>query len=115
MNLAPKIIFWKGMLMNTLKADQAMTNEEQKLREIVERWMGKKHPITMQSYVSDLTALISEHYYPKEFISWFRSEEFFDDFDEHIEDGNTYWVRVGFSLIYESIDELYQYYKENEQ
>ena len=43
-----------------------MTNEEQKLREIVERWMGKKHPITMRSYVSDLTALISEHYYPKE-------------------------------------------------
>ena len=27
---------------------------------------GEKHPITMQSYVSDLTALISEHYYPKE-------------------------------------------------
>ena len=24
--------------------------------------MGKKHPITMQSYVSDLTALISEGY-----------------------------------------------------
>ena len=36
------------------------------VRELVERWMGKKHPITMQSYVSDLTALISEHYYPKE-------------------------------------------------
>jgi hypothetical protein len=43
-----------------------MTNEEQKLREIVERWMGKKHPITMRSYVSDLTALISEHYVSKE-------------------------------------------------
>jgi hypothetical protein len=43
-----------------------MTNEEQKLREIVERWMGKKHPITMQSYVSDLTALISEHYVSRE-------------------------------------------------
>jgi hypothetical protein len=43
-----------------------MTNEEQKLREIVERWMGKKHPITMQSYVSDLTALIEEHYVSKE-------------------------------------------------
>ena len=42
-----------------------MTNEEQKLREIVERWMGKKHPITMQSYVSDLTALISENYVEK--------------------------------------------------
>jgi hypothetical protein len=47
-----------------------MTNEEQKLRELVERWMGKKHPITMQSYVSDLTALISEGYYPKEFVEW---------------------------------------------
>ena len=43
-----------------------MTNEEQKLREIVERWMGKKHPITMQSYVSDLTALISEGYVSRE-------------------------------------------------
>jgi hypothetical protein len=39
-------------------------------RELVERWMGKKHPITMRSYVSDLTALISEHYYPKEFVEW---------------------------------------------
>jgi hypothetical protein len=36
------------------------------IRELVERWMGKKHPITMQSYVSDLTALISEHYVAKE-------------------------------------------------
>jgi hypothetical protein len=35
-------------------------------RELVERWMGKKHPITMRSYVSDLTALISEHYVSKE-------------------------------------------------
>lgn len=43
-----------------------MTNEEQKLREIVERWMGKKHPITMRSYVSDLTSLISEHYVSRE-------------------------------------------------
>ena len=35
-------------------------------RELVERWMGKKHPITMRSYVSDLTALISEHYVSRE-------------------------------------------------
>lgn len=35
------------------------------VRELVERWMGKKHPITMQSYVSDLTALISEGYVSK--------------------------------------------------
>ena len=35
-------------------------------RELVERWMGKKHPITMRSYVSDLTALISEGYVSKE-------------------------------------------------
>jgi hypothetical protein len=34
-------------------------------RELVERWMGEKHPITMQSYVSDLTALIGEHYVAK--------------------------------------------------
>ena len=36
------------------------------VRELVERWMGKKHPITMRSYVSDLTALIEEHYVKKE-------------------------------------------------
>ncbi len=73
-----------------------MTNEEQKLREIVERWMGKKHPITMQSYVSDLTALISEDYYPKEFVKWTFRQRFMScghlDFDSSILDLDLeYW------------------------
>jgi hypothetical protein len=36
--------------------------------------MGKKHPITMQSYVSALTALISEHYVAKEEVDKMVSE-----------------------------------------
>ena len=47
-------------------------------RELVERWMGKKHPITMQSYVSDLTALISEHYVAKEEVDKMVSERLRD-------------------------------------
>ena len=95
-----------------------MTNEEQKLREIVERWMGKKHPITMQSYVSDLTALISEkqaEYF--EFVKWIGFESsrlYYRDLDEK-------WIRTIFIIDenpheeYEeyTTDELFNYWKEN--
>ena len=92
-----------------------MTNEEQKLREIVERWMGKKHPITMQSYVSDLTALISEHYYPKEFVEWMLKCGTYSDvpyktftlkWNVNIEPGT--WQ-------YFTTDELFNYWEENER
>ena len=97
-----------------------MTNEEQKLREIVERWMGKKHPITMQSYVSDLTALISEkqaEYF--EFVKWigfYSTTLYYRDVDEK-------WLRTRFDIDgipTEEYDEytteqLFEYWKTNEQ
>ena len=78
-------------------------------RELVERWMGKKHPITMRSYVSDLTALISEGYYPKEFVEW--------------KDKNVMRCYGGWMFNYghtieprfKSNDELFNYWEENER
>ena len=58
---------------------------------------------------------VSEGYYQKEFTKWFRSESFFEKFDENISDGNLFWDRMGTGLIYETIDELLIYWKENEQ
>ena len=97
-----------------------MTNEEQKLREIVERWMGKKHPITMQSYVSDLTALISEkqaEYF--EFVKWigfYSTTLYYRDVDEK-------WLRTRFDIDgipteeYDeyTTEELFEYWKTIEQ
>ncbi len=65
--------------------------------------------------LSDLTALISEHYYPKAFTKWFRSEEFFNEFDEYVEDGKTYWEKPLSILIFETIDELFNYWANNEK
>ena len=92
-----------------------MTNEEQKLREIVERWMGKKHPITMRSYVSDLTALISEHYYPKEFVEWTMMQGIMGIYDRK---GYLYSSALlnlkGFKGD-NTIKNLFNYWKENER
>jgi enoyl-CoA hydratase/carnithine racemase len=51
-------------------------------RELVERWMGKKHPITMRSYVSDLIALIEEHYVKKEEVN-LEVEKRIAEIDQH--------------------------------
>jgi len=89
-------------------------------RELVERWMGKKHPITMRSYVSDLTALISEHYvakedagYPLEFIEWLIKDQeiFFGELNEEYILNDNIHVE-GRKL--QTIDELFAYWKENE-
>jgi len=78
-------------------------------RELVERWMGKKHPITMRSYVSDLTALISEGYYPKEFVMWLS----YNSSHYVIKTQNRWWSNSQDK--YMTLDELYDYWKENEQ
>jgi len=79
------------------------------VRELVERWMGKKHPITMRSYVSDLTALISEGYYPKEFVMWLS----YNSSHYVIKTQNRWWSNSQDK--YMTLDELYDYWKENEQ
>jgi len=80
-------------------------------RELVERWMGKKHPITMRSYVSDLTALISEHYYPKEFLLWTGENcQYYPYTNE--------WMYFEWPMTqqyFEGTDELFNYWKTNEQ
>jgi hypothetical protein len=53
-------------------------------RELVERWMGEKHPITMQSYVSDLTALIGEHYVAKEEVDKMVSERLREELIKYV-------------------------------
>ena len=55
--------------------------------------------------VSDLTALISEHYYPKEFIVWKEGR----CKTSNREGKYLYWEE------YYTLDELYNYWKENEQ
>ena len=71
--------------------------------------MGKKHPITMRSYVSDLTALISEGYYPKEFVMWLS----YNSSHYVIKTQNRWWSNSQDK--YMTLDELYDYWKENEQ
>ena len=58
-----------------------MTNSEQAIREFAEKWgVGyfddgvdygyKPASLKIKECLSDLTALISENYYPKEFVEW---------------------------------------------
>ena len=98
-----------------------MTNEEQKLREFADKWGIREDdeptfdPHTENPYygysrrtkqcLSDLTALISEHYYPKEFVEWFiREEVFMGELTEKFITNN--------HGNFKSLDELYQYWKD---
>ena len=60
-----------------MKAERAMTNEEQKLREFAEKlfpyggaFSAGVIDVQRNRCMQLLTALISEHYYPKEFVEW---------------------------------------------
>ena len=82
-----------------------------KLREIAE-----KHKFGYQEYVdhvvSEYTALISEHYYPKEFLLWTHSQGYwlFDSL-------TCLWVSDEPKAFQEekTTDELFEYWKTNEQ
>ena len=90
-----------------------MTNEEQKLREFISKYVNDDNEPT---FLSDLTALISEGYYPKEFTRWFRSEKFYDIFEESTDgEDNTQWEYLPSGQILNTTDELFNYWKENEQ
>ena len=92
------------------------------IKELVKKWEnispGYDNPnIEFQddsTFISDLTALISEHYYPKEFVLWSETNY---DFAPFIENGIVKWVGKsdeGQSFIY-TTDELFNYWKENER
>ena len=72
-----------------------MSNTD-KLREFCENWRSDliKHG-GIPEMLSDLTALISENYYPKEFTTWYAYAHHDKKFKEM------------------SMDEIYNYWKEN--
>ena len=62
-------------------------------------------------FVSDLTALISEHYYPKEFVN-FVNEYFYWDRGLN---GYIPTMLKHQGMIFRTTDELFNYWKENER
>ena len=95
-----------------------MSNTD-KLREIAFKWGCRtipSHDFTDDKYedkskelLSDLTALISEGYYPKEFVMWLS----YNSSHYVIKTQNRWWSNSQDK--YMTLDELYDYWKENEQ
>jgi hypothetical protein len=96
-----------------------MTNE-QKLREFAEKWCLKVIEVMkgddyimhdLDGCLSDLTALIEEHYYPKEFTNYCIKNV------DYCRDMGKEWYQIMASgiLILKTLDDVYNYWKENEQ
>lgn len=89
-----------------------------KLREFADKW-GFSQDKTDEGFLidndrtrqclSDLTALISEGYYPKEFVMWLS----YNSSHYVIKTQNRWWSNSQDK--YMTLDELYDYWKENEQ
>ena len=85
-----------------------MTNEEQKLREFISKYVNDDNEPT---FLSDLTALISEHYYPKEFLLWTGENcQYYPYTNEWM-----YFESPMTQQYFKGTDELFNYWKENEQ
>ena len=85
-----------------------MTNEEQKLREFISKYVNDDNEPT---FLSDLTALISEHYYPKEILLWTGENcQYYPDTNEWM-----YFESPMTQQYFKGTDELFNYWKENEQ
>ena len=67
--------------------------------------------VEQDKLISDLTALISEGYYPKEFTMWcIRNVQYCRDM------GNEwYQIKREGILVIKTLDEVYNYWKENER
>ena len=112
-----------------------MTNSEQAIREFAEKWClrviecMKDDDYIMhdpEGILSDLTALIEEHYvakedvgYPKAFIEWI-GDDCSPCYLERKEDDQGYgkWIvfkrnSMEHEVEFDTLDELYQYWKEN--
>ena len=85
-----------------------MSNTD-KLREFAEKYASYKAQKVI--ILSDLTALISEHYYPKEFLLWTGENcQYYPDTNE--------WMYLESPMTqqyFKGADELFNYWKENEQ
>ena len=85
-----------------------MSNTD-KLREFAEKYASYKAQKVI--ILSDLTALISEHYYPKEFLLWTGENcQYYPDTNEWM-----YFESLMTQQYFKGTDELFNYWKENEQ
>ena len=89
-----------------------------KLREIVEKTfplfgsrLDEWRNVERDRLLSDLTALISENYYPKEFTNYCIKNV------DYCRDMGKEWYQIMASgiLILKTLDDVYNYWKENEQ
>ena len=81
-----------------------------KLREIAEKHKFGYHEY-VDHVVSEYTALISEHYYPKEFLLWTGENcQYYPDTNEWM-----YFESPMTQQYFKGTDELFNYWKENEQ
>ena len=92
-----------------------------KLREIATRFFPTEEKLSSSclynqiqqtnqyNLFSDLTALISEDYYPKEFVEWIS----YNSSHYVIKTQNRWWSNSQDK--YMTLDELFNYWKENEQ
>ena len=89
-----------------------------KLREIVEKTFplfGSRfdewRKVERDRLLSDLTALISENYYPKEFLLWTGENcQYYPDTNEWM-----YFESPMTQQYFKGTDELFNYWKENER
>ena len=75
-----------------------MSNTD-KLREIAEKWMPMVRYKDKERFIEVLTALISEHYYPKEFVRWMMHTN----------------IYMSLNPRKDKVEQLFNYWKENEQ
>lgn len=85
-------------------------NSTDALREFLEKiWYSPYR--TVDRVMPDLTALISEHYYPKEFLLWTGENcQYYPDTNEWM-----YFESPMTQQYFKGTDELFNYWKENEQ
>ena len=94
-----------------------------KLREIAAKWKLTQADLEIwraerrivqtpiPEFLSDLTALISEHYYPKEFLLWTGENcQYYPYTNEWM-----YFESPMTQQYFKGTDELFNYWKENEQ
>jgi hypothetical protein len=85
------------------------------VREFVQNWRADLMMHEGANYmISDLTALISEHYYPKEFLFWLLNGYTFLKSDQSFVVNYPYLTKHN-DYRHFTCDELFNYWRENEQ
>lgn len=93
-----------------------MTNSEQAIREFAQKWATVwfnavcERRSNADDLISDLTALISEGYYPKEFVRWKDKKDL-----RYSSLHNRYYSDTDNGMREFTLDELFNYWEENER